>query len=65
MTSLKRDDVERKRRELGRDGVGRRLSPAIDARQPLSAKRLGRARNSASPFGPRDPRFDYLTHSYD
>ena len=65
MTSIKRDDVERKRRELSRDGVGRRLSPAIDARQRLSATRPGAARDSASHVGPRDPRFDYLTHSHD
>ena len=64
MTSIKRDEVERKRRELGRDCVGRR-SPAVAARRRLSATRLGASRNSASPFGPRDPRFDYLTHSHD
>jgi hypothetical protein len=64
MTSIKRDEVERKRRELGRDSVGRR-SPAIAARRRVSATGLGAGRNSASPFGPRDPRFDYLTHSHD
>jgi hypothetical protein len=66
MTSIKRDEVERKRRELGRDCVGRR-SPAIAAGRRLSATRLGlgASRNSASPFGPRDPRLDYLTHSHD
>jgi hypothetical protein len=63
MTSIKLDEVERKRRELGRDCV-RRRSPAIAARR-LSATRLGASRNSASPFAPRDPRFDYLTHSHD
>ena len=64
MTSIKRDEVERKRRELGRDCAGRR-SPALVARRRLSATRLGASRNSASPFAPRDPRFDYLTHSHD
>ena len=65
MTSIKRDDLERKRREPGRDGTGRRLSPAIGARQRLSATQRSADRNSASHFGPRDPRFDYLTHSHD
>ena len=64
MTSIKRDEVERKRRELGRDCAGRR-SLAVAARRRLSATRLGAGRNSASPFPPRDLRFDYLTHSHD
>jgi hypothetical protein len=63
-TSIKRDEVERKRNERGRDGVGRR-SPAIAARRRLSATRPGAVGNGTSPFGPRDPRFDYLTHSHD
>jgi len=65
MTSIKRDDVARKRGELSRDGVGRRLSPAIDARRRPNAIRRGAACNNASHVGPRDPRFDYLTHSHD
>ena len=65
MTSIKRDEVERKRRELGRDCVGRPPTPVTAARRRLSATRIGASRNSASPFGPRDPRFDYLTHSHD
>jgi hypothetical protein len=65
MTSIKRDDLERKRREPGRNGTGRRLSPAVGARQRLSATQRSADRNSASHFGPRDPRFDYLTHSHD
>ena len=64
MTSIKRDDVARKRGELSRDGV-RRLSPAIDARRRPNAIRRGAACNNASHVGPRDPRFDYLTHSHD
>ena len=65
MTSIKRDDLERKRREPSRNGIGRRLSPAIGRRQGLSATQRSTDRNSASHFGPRDPRFDYLTHSHD
>ena len=64
MRSIKRDEVEHKRRELSRDCVGRK-SPAVAARRRLNATRLGASRNNASPFGPRDPRFDYLTHSHD
>ena len=64
MTSIKRDEVERTRGERGRDRAGR-PSPAIAARRRLSATRPGAVRNGASPFGPRDPRFDYLTHSHD
>ena len=48
MTSIKRDDLERKRREPGRNGTGRRLSPAIGARQRLSATQRSADRNSAS-----------------
>jgi len=65
MTSTKRDDAARRRGEFSRDGVGRRLSPTIDARQRPNATRRGAARNSASHVGTRDPRFDYLTHSHD
>ena len=65
MTSTKRDDAARSRGEFSRDGVGRRLSPAIDARRRLNAQRRGTARTSASHVGPRDPRYDYLTRSHD
>jgi hypothetical protein len=65
MTSIKRDDLERKRSERSRDGVGRRLSRAIDARQGLRAAQRSAECNSASHFDPRDPRFDYLTHPHD
>ena len=64
MTS-KRDEVERRRGEPSRDGVRRRLLPSIDDRRHLSATRPGTDRNSAGRVGPRDPRFDYLTHSHD
>jgi hypothetical protein len=65
MAGTKRSDVARKRGDLSRDGVGRRLSPAIDARRRLNAHRRDAGRTSVSHFGPRDPRYDYLTWSYD
>ena len=65
MTSTKRDDAARKRSEVSRDRVGRRLSPAIDARRRLNAQRRDTAPTSASQFGPRDPRYDYLTRAHD
>ncbi len=65
MTSTKRDEAARRRGEVGRDGVGRRLSPAIEARRRLDAQRRGSAGTSASHAGPRDPRYDYLTQSHD
>jgi hypothetical protein len=63
MTS-KRDDVERKRDELRRGAVGRRLSLTINARR-LNRHGPGIGRTSASPFGPRDPRYEYLTQPHD
>ncbi len=65
MTGTKRDEVARKRGELSHDGVGRRLSPAIDARRRLNAHRGGVSGISAGRFGPRDPRYDYLTQPHD
>jgi len=65
MTSTKRDDAARRRGEFSRDGVGRRLSLAIDARRRLNAQRRGTAGTSASHVGPRAPRYDYLTRSHD
>jgi hypothetical protein len=65
MTSTKRDDVARKRGELSRDGVSRRLSPAIDGQRRLNSQRRGAARNNASHVGPRDPHYEYLTDSHD
>jgi hypothetical protein len=65
MTGTKRNDLARKRGELSHDGVGRRLSPAIDARRRLNAHRRGAGGTSASHGGPRDPRYDHLTRSHD
>lgn len=65
MTSTKRDHVARKRGELSRDGVGRRLSPAIEARRRLHTQRRGSTATRASLVSPRDPRYEYLTDSHD
>jgi hypothetical protein len=65
MTRTKRADAARKRGELSRDGVGRRLPAAIDARRHLNAHRQRPAGTSATRFGPRDPRYDYLTRPHD
>jgi hypothetical protein len=65
MTRTKRVEAARKRGELSRDGVGRRLSPAIDARRRLNVQRQRPAGTSASHFGPRDSRYDYLTRPHD
>jgi hypothetical protein len=65
MTSTPRDDAARRRGEVSRDGVGRRLSPAIEARRRLNAHRRWTAGTSARPVAPRDPRYDYLTQSHD
>jgi len=59
MTSIKRDNVQRKHGKFDRDRVGR-PSPATAAQRRLSA-----ARESPSHVGPRDPRFGYLTQSHD
>lgn len=65
MTRINSDEVKRNRAERTRNADGRRLTRVTAARQRLNTTRLGARRNSASPFAPRDPRFDYLTHSHD
>jgi hypothetical protein len=65
MAGSKRNDMAHKRGQLSHDGVARRLSPAIDARRRLNAHQHGARGSSVSHFGPRDPRYDYLTRSHD
>jgi hypothetical protein len=65
VTNIKSAVVQRKRGELRRNAVGRRATPVTAARRRLGATGPGGARDSASHLGPRDPRFDYLTHSHD
>jgi hypothetical protein len=65
MTSTKRDVAARRRGELNRGSVGRRLSPAIDARRCVNGRRPAAGEIGAGRVGPRDPRYRYLTHSHD
>ena len=65
MTRTKRAEAARKRGELSYDGVGCRLSAAIDARRRLNAHRQRPAGTTASRFAPRTPRYDYLTRPHD
>jgi len=62
---MKRSIAARKRHELSQDGVNRRLSPAMEARRRLYPQPRETAGSSAIRVGPREPRFDYLTHSHD
>jgi hypothetical protein len=48
------------------DRGSRRLLQAIDARRRLNHRPAhGRGARKTDPFGPREPRFAYLTHSHD
>jgi hypothetical protein len=64
MTNVERGHAARGRGELNRTSVGRRLSLAIDARRRLNARRPSSTGNRASHVGPRDRRYEYLTHSH-
>ena len=55
----------RTRRELARDPDSRRRSEAIATRRSLNARRTDRAGIKADRFGPGDPRFAYLTRTFD
>jgi hypothetical protein len=65
MASSVRDRAARRRGELGRDGVERRLSPAIDAQRRLNAHRPSRVWISESGAGGSSPRYAHLTRSHD
>ena len=65
MTNMERDNAAGRRGELDRGGLGRRLSPAIDARRRGNAQRPATAFTSTGRIGPHDRRYEYLTHSHD
>ena len=65
MTRINSDEVQRNRGERRRNANGRWLTRVTAARQRPSTTRPSAARSNASHHGPRDPRFDYLTHSHD
>jgi len=63
MTRSTRDPPARRRGELNRDR--KRVSLAVDAQRRLNARRADDTRTKADRFGPRDPRFAYLTRVHD
>lgn len=65
MTRTERNSAARRRGELTRDRGSRQLSPAIDARRRLNARRADGTPTNADPFGPNDRRYAYLTRSSD
>jgi len=65
MTSNTQDWAARSRRKLDRARASRRRSEAIAARRGLNARETDRVGVKADAFAPSDPRFAYLTRSYD
>ena len=65
MTPKTRDWAGRRRGELTRDRRSRQLSRAIEARRRLNARLTDDPGAKADLFGPSDPRYMYLTRSYD
>jgi hypothetical protein len=64
MTHTEQDLTARRRDELDRDRVSRRLLNAIDAQQRLDDRRA-HVVQAKLPVGPRDSRFAYLARSHD
>lgn len=66
MTRKTQDWVVRRRRDLDSDHGFSTPSPVIDTdRSRQSAQRAGGTRTETDPHGPSDPRFAYLTRSFD
>ena len=59
------DRAERRRVELGHDRGSRPPSAVITADSSAEAERTDVPEIQADPFGPANPRFAYLTRSYD
>ena len=53
------------RRDLDRNRDSRRRSKAIATQRSLNARRTDRADVKVDRFGPGDPRFAYLTRTFD
>jgi diacylglycerol O-acyltransferase / wax synthase len=51
--------------EFSRDRVDRGLSHTVHTRRRLTAQQRSPARTNASPCGPSNPRYDYLSQSHD
>lgn len=65
VTRTEQDRAARRRGELARDRGSRRVSSAIDAQRRLHARRERGTPTKADPVGPSDPRYAYLTRTYD
>jgi hypothetical protein len=65
MTTNTQNGAPHGRRERDRDRDSGRRSEAIAARRSLNARRTDRAGIKADPFGPGDPRYAYLTRTFD
>jgi hypothetical protein len=64
MTRTQRDWAARRRGELAGDHGSRRVSSAMDAQRRLKARPARGTRTKADPVGPSDPRYAYLTRTY-
>ena len=65
MTHTERDRAARRRGELARDHGSRRVPLAIDAQRRLTVQSARDNRTKPDPAGPSDPRYAYLTRTYD
>ena len=64
MTRTEQNSAALRRGEVNHDR-GSRLSHVVDARRRLNGRRADSTRAKAHPPGPSDPRYAYLTRSYD
>jgi hypothetical protein len=65
MTLRRQDLAARGRGQLNRDRGSRQRSSAVDTQRRLNARRADGTRTEADALGPSDPRYAYLTRSYD
>ena len=65
MTHTEHDRAARRRGELARDHGSRRVPLAIDAQRRLTVQSARDNRTKRDPVGPSDPRYAYLTRTYD
>ena len=65
MTHTEHDRAARRRGELARDHQSRRVPLAIDAQRRLTARSGREKRTELDLAGPSNPRYTYLTRTYD
>jgi hypothetical protein len=65
MTRTEREPAARRRGELARDHGSRKVSSAVDAKRRLNVRRARGIPTKTVPVGPSDPRYAYLTRTYD